>query len=111
MLRGYSRTLPHATARTVSRSRCKPVAGTRWWLLAGMALLILAAAQIHGARAAAAVPTRTYVVQAGDTLWEIARRIAPQDDPRTVIAEIEQLNNLGGDARITPGQVLRLPDA
>jgi hypothetical protein len=33
----------------------------------------------------------TYVVQPGDTLWSIAERMAPGDDPRHVVAELNEL--------------------
>jgi len=51
--------------------------------------------------------TRTVVVQAGDSLWEIARTVDPQRDPRAVIAEIEDLNDL--DAAVVAGQALLVP--
>jgi nucleoid-associated protein YgaU len=46
-------------------------------------------------------------VHAGDTLWSIATRVAPQRDPRAEIGELRGLNHLAG-ARLTPGQVLRV---
>lgn len=33
-----------------------------------------------------------YVVQPGDTLWSIAQRIAPDEDPRPVVEELRELN-------------------
>src|SRR5436309_405246 len=42
------------------------------------------------------VPARTVVVGTGDTLWSIAERIAPQADPRDVVADLEQANHLSG---------------
>jgi LysM repeat protein len=47
-------------------------------------------------------------VQAGDTLWSIAERIAPKSDPRDVVADIIKLNQLGS-ASITPNQLLAIP--
>jgi len=52
--------------------------------------------------------TRTVVVQAGDSLWGIARTVDPQRDPRAVIAEIEELNNLDA-APVVAGQALLVP--
>lgn len=50
----------------------------------------------------------TYVVRSGDTLWSIAERHAPGDDPRAVIHEIVVLNDLR-DAPLVPGQPLLVP--
>ncbi|MBM3691435.1 MAG: LysM peptidoglycan-binding domain-containing protein [Actinobacteria bacterium] len=46
-------------------------------------------------------------VQSGDTLWEIARSIAPNRDPREVVWEIKQMNNLG--VGLVPGDKLLVP--
>ena len=48
----------------------------------------------------------TVTVQPGDTLWSIATRLAPQRDPRAEVADLQQLNHLGGGP-LVPGQVLR----
>ncbi|UXM93235.1 LysM peptidoglycan-binding domain-containing protein [Paenarthrobacter sp. JL.01a] len=47
-------------------------------------------------------------VQPGQSLWGIAGAAAPERDPREVIAEIIQLNDLRG-GRILPGQQLFVP--
>ncbi|SEJ25898.1 LysM domain-containing protein [Arthrobacter sp. yr096] len=47
-------------------------------------------------------------VQPGQSLWGIAGAAAPERDPRDVIAEIIQLNDLRG-GRIQPGQQLFVP--
>ena len=49
-------------------------------------------------------------VQEGQTLWSIAENIAPQDDPRQVIADIVTLNDLSSGV-ITPGEKLAIPAA
>ena len=49
-----------------------------------------------------------YVVGAGDTLWAVARRVAPDSDPRRVVDAIARENQVEG-ARIVPGQVLVIP--
>ena len=51
---------------------------------------------------------QTIVVQPGDTLWSIARRIDPGGDPRWLIREIEELNELSGGF-IESGQRLIVP--
>ena len=82
------------------------------WLV-GVATAVAVAVVGLGALAdgvsGATVPTRTEVVrvQPGESLWELARRTAPDSDPAAVVSRIEQLNTL--DAPLTPGQPLRVP--
>jgi len=47
-------------------------------------------------------------VLSGDTLWSIATMIAPEEDPRDVVADIISLNQLP-TAALTPGQEIALP--
>jgi hypothetical protein len=47
-------------------------------------------------------------VLSGDTLWSIASLVAPEQDPRDVVAEIMSLNQLDS-AGIQPGQQLAVP--
>lgn len=51
----------------------------------------------------------TVVVGAGQTLWDIATGIAPGQDPRTVIADIVDLNELPDAGSIRIGQELFVP--
>ncbi len=44
-----------------------------------------------------------YVVQPGDSLWSIAQRLEPGQDPRPVVDELSQ--SRGGEA-LTPGEVI-----
>ena len=57
-----------------------------------------------GGAAAPAVTT----VQPGESLWSVAKRIAPENDPREVIAQIRRLNDLE-TAELQVGQHLLLP--
>jgi hypothetical protein len=44
----------------------------------------------------------------GQSLWQLAEQVAPQADPREVVADILTLNNLrSGD--VQPGQKLAIP--
>jgi hypothetical protein len=53
-------------------------------------------------------PTATVTVQPGESLWAIAGTVAPGRDPRDVVAEMVQLNNLDA-GRVRPGQTLFVP--
>ena len=64
------------------------------------------AAPVGGPNDSAVVQQTT--VQAGESLWTVARRIAPANDPREVIAQLRRLNDLSSsDLRV--GQQLLLP--
>jgi len=47
-------------------------------------------------------------VQPGETLWSVAKRVAPQQDPRALVDEIRALNHLSS-ASLQVGQQLLLP--
>lgn len=71
-----------------------------------------AAAQGPAAESAASSASTTgfrYVtVHDGESLWSVAQRIAPQSDPRDVIAEIVDLNQLPSTA-VQSGDRLAIP--
>ncbi|AOY56221.1 MAG: hypothetical protein RI933_154 [Actinomycetota bacterium] len=51
----------------------------------------------------------TYVtVSAGETLWQLAERVAPNTDPREWIAQVVSLNGLT-DNQVHPGQQIAIP--
>ena len=52
-------------------------------------------------------PRVTYVVEPGDTLWSIARRVAPGRDPRPVVDGLIEANDLRGG--LQAGQELSIP--
>ena len=52
--------------------------------------------------------TRTLTVQVGETLWQIAEKVAPRDDPRDTVARIRNLNSLD-TAVLQAGQRLIVP--
>ena len=91
------------------------------FVLIGVPLILLAAlvlsfsgflnAPAKAAESAAELsltPTVTVSVQSGESLWAIAEAVAPERDPRDVVADIIQLNNLEA-ARVVPGQALFIP--
>lgn len=49
-------------------------------------------------------------VHAGESLWSVARRVAPSSDPRAVVVQLRRLNHLEG-AGVRVGQQLVLPRA
>jgi LysM repeat protein len=83
----------------------------RWARLA-LAVTVLAAIVVVAVSltaGSAAVPALVDVTVApGDTLWSIATKAAPDRDPRVVIQEIKQLNDVPGEV-LPIGVVLRVP--
>ena len=82
-------------------------------LLAGLLLAAFSlgqqdtqAASVVGAQA----ELQSVTVQPGESLWSVARRIAPDNDPREVIAQIRRLNDLESSS-LQAGQHLLLPVA
>jgi hypothetical protein len=76
-------------------------------LIAGSRALLapLAHAAPSGPAATSAV-TRTVVVQPGDTLWTIARRVQPDGDVRPLV---DQLVAAHGSGALTPGEHVSIP--
>ena len=56
----------------------------------------------------AAAPASVYVVQPGDTFWDIARRLDPEGDPRPLVARLVAAH---GSPVLVPGARLALPTA
>lgn len=54
------------------------------------------------------VATKTIVVHKGDTLWSIAREVAPSSDPRRTVYYIKKFNGLQS-SHLKPRQQLRIP--
>lgn len=52
--------------------------------------------------------SRHVVVEQGDSLWEIARQLSPEADPRETVVKLRLLNGLESNL-IHPGQVLLVP--
>ena len=81
-------------------------------VLGVMTLLVLAGFTLGRGSSLAAGRTASIrhhvVVEPGETLWSVAVRIAPHDDPRLVVADIESVNHLSS-ASVEPGQVLTVP--
>ncbi|QAY74304.1 LysM peptidoglycan-binding domain-containing protein [Agromyces protaetiae] len=113
------RTLPVVASVPRTRLRLTRRGRIVFTSLAALPLVIWAMVAVLGSGAAAAgsatagVGTTAFevvTVGAGDTLWELAERIAPTEDPRETIAQIVRLNGLD-DAVVQPGQQLSIPVA
>src|SRR5690348_7876311 len=52
--------------------------------------------------------TASTVVRPGESLWAVAERVAPGHDPRAVIDQIADLNNLSSSG-VQAGQLLVVP--
>lgn len=61
-----------------------------------------------GSTALAGTSTSQTTVAPGETLWGVARRIAPDRDPREIVAQLRRLNDLP-TAGLQAGQQLVLP--
>jgi hypothetical protein len=67
------------------------------------------AASDSSSYAPVAPTTRSVIVEAGQTLWDIARAARPDDDPRDTIHQLEQLNPALAGGVIVPGQEVLVP--
>jgi hypothetical protein len=100
---------PRVVVRTVCAPRLHlPVR----WLLAVAAAVCFAVVGLGmlAGSGESSVPQRTTVVRVepGESLWELAGRVAPGSDASAVVDRIRELNGgLGGG--VTPGQPLTVP--
>jgi LysM repeat protein len=84
--------------------------------VAVLVLLLLAAFSLGrtGAQGSTTVQPGVQLEQAtvlpGETLWAVAQRLAPGQDPRPVVDQIRRLNDLTS-AELQAGQQLLLPAA
>jgi nucleoid-associated protein YgaU len=63
---------------------------------------------VAGSEGAGLASRSSYVVRQGDTLWTIAQRVAPGEDPRPLVDAITAANGVDAGA-IVPGQTLLVP--
>ena len=76
-------------------------------------LVVLVAGFSLGMAGQAAAPSKPHVaptvtVQPGESLWQVATRVAPDADPRLVVDQLIRLNHLSG-AGVAAGQQLVIP--
>ncbi|MCX7970821.1 MAG: LysM peptidoglycan-binding domain-containing protein [Negativicutes bacterium] len=78
-------------------------------------LLIVAGAILVGSPVSAGsyppgVALREVVINKGDTLWSVAARFCPDTvDIREYIADIVEINGIGPNEYLQPGQLIRVP--
>lgn len=109
-----------ATASTATTARLRLTARGRraLALLVAAPVLgvgVLAAGGVLGGAVSGAIASSSEQTEAfehvtvlpGQSLWQIAEGVAPEADPREVIAEIELLNGISG--AIQPGDRLAIP--
>ena len=80
-------------------------------LIAGPLVVVALALGINAGGATAtnsSTPLAKITVVNGETLWAVARQIAPGSDPRDVISDIMSVNRLS-TADIYPGEQLSIP--
>ena len=106
--------LEHAFDRMSVMSRTRVRRRRRGLLAAGIAVSIAWAGPVASALGGPARPEpmvqRRYVVRPGDTLWSIARRVAPWEDPRAVVVSLVASNGVQAD-ELAPGRTLVIPSS
>jgi LysM repeat protein len=96
------------------RSHLRMTKRGRAVLLTLVATPVVIAALAFGINAGAAMgtsssaPLAKITVVGGETLWGVAKEIAPNADPRDVIADVMSVNRLNS-ADIYPGERLSIP--
>jgi LysM repeat protein len=105
---GSRRTEPRPRVRLTARGRTFTVAV---FLLLAFTLVSVSSA-LHSATQAGTAPAtsgaRYVTVQPGQTLWQIALRVAPKDDPRDTVDRIRSLNGLA-TTTVLAGQRIIVP--
>ncbi len=99
---------PAAGLRLTRRGRAVAFVASLLVLLAVVVLTGRISAEAGPAGSAVDPVASVVVVQQGESLWQIARRIAPASDPRAVVTAIRELNDLGVRT-VVPGQSLVVP--
>ena len=103
-----------AYSSPIRRSHLRMTKRGRAVLLSIVAAPVVVAALIAGINAgsatatSSATPLAKVTVVGGESLWGLAKQIAPNADPRDVIADIISVNRLGS-ADIYPGEQLYIP--
>ena len=106
----HQATRPHGGLRLTTRGYALVLLILVLLLLGAFAIGRSASSQATGPATSGPPALTQLTVQPGDTLWSIARRVAPQRDPRDVVSQIRRLNHLPS-ASVQAGRQLLLPVA
>lgn len=103
-------TAPSTRLRLTARGRRVMAFVVALPVIAAVILAVLGggAALASGDAGAPAGSFAEITVMSGETLWSIAEDIAPEADPRDVIAQIERLNALESGS-VSAGQRIAIP--
>lgn len=99
--------------RVIQRPSCAPRSArlsVGWFVaVAAVVCAVVVGLGALGSSVGPSVPDRTETVRVlpGESLWELAGRVAPESDTSAVVARIQELN--GVDAAVSPGQPLTVP--
>lgn len=108
---------PSVLQQSVAKGSPRPVGGhvtpRGRRVLAMLALIPLVLVMVlsgsHRASATGNAPTtQQIVVHSGESLWEIAVAVNPEQDPRKTMWQIQQLNHMS-TSRLDAGQALLVP--
>lgn len=76
----------------------------------GVVAGVSATSAIATSASSAVVEFDYLTINAGESLWQVAERIAPSSDPRDVVADIVSLNQLSTSS-VESGQRIAIPSA
>ena len=103
---GARRSIGDAPVRLTRRGRL--VLTLLFLVTATVVLTVFGATSAATGEAGEPVPTRSVVVQPGDTLWGIAAEVAEPGQVREVVHRIQELNAMSGSG-VAIGQELAVP--
>lgn len=113
-------TAVHMNVAGVSSSRLRITRRGRLVLTSLVVGPLVAVGVIAGVSATSAIATSAntsavvefeyLTINAGESLWQVAERIAPTSDPRDVVADIVSLNQLSTSS-VEAGQRIAIPAA
>lgn len=104
-----------AAQHTTTANHTRLTRRGRVLLLTALVAVLFGAFSLGRSVSEAAAPStqpaqHVVTVEHGDSLWTLAQRVAPDNDPRDVVAQIREINDLSS-AGLIPGQQLVLPVA